>query len=213
MNWNLTDKKIAVVYPTSLFITSGQKTEGQADNAGGSFTAEDDSSNDVKGGKFVADNASVTFTATPNTGYTFDGWYTNEACTEGKTTTNPMTVSSITTGKTVYAKFVPKTYTVTLTLTGDGYGSGGDASATATFNAALPSATMPTAAQGYALYGYYTDHNGEGTKVINADGTWIASVTGYTDGSKKWVHDGDVTLYAYYKKEFLPVTELSKILG
>ncbi len=209
LNWNLTDKKIAVVYPTSRFITSGQKTEGQDDNAGGSFTAEDDSSNDVKGGKFVADNASVTFTATPNTGYTFGGWYSNATCTtpyiagtnvsfsgEGNTT---MVISSITDNTTVYAKFVPKTYTVTLTRTGEGYGSGGDASATATFNATLPSATMPTAAQGYGFMGFYSAANGEGRQFINPSGEWVANA-GDTISDSKWIHDGGITLYAYYKE-------------
>ncbi len=209
LNWNLTDKKIAVVYPTSWFITSGQKTEGQADNAGGSFTAEDDSSNDVKGGKFVANNASVTFSATPNTGYTFGGWYSNATCTtpyiagtnvsfsgEGNTT---MVISGITTGKTVYAKFVPKTYPITLTLTGEGYGSGGDASATATFNATLPSATMPTAAQGYGFMGFYSAANGEGRQFINPSGEWVANA-GDTISDSKWILDGGITLYAYYKE-------------
>ena len=199
LNWNLTDKKIAVVYPTSLFITSGQKTEGQDDNAGGSFTAVDDSSKDVKGGKFVADNASVIFSATPNTGYTFDGWYTNEACTDGKNASNPMTVSSITTDKTVYAKFVPKTYTVTLTRVGEGYGSGGDASATATFNAALPIATMPTAAQGYCFMGFYSETGGNGRRFIDPSGNWITNA-GDTISDGKWILDDDITLYAYYKE-------------
>ena len=197
--WNVTDKAMQIVYPTSRFITSGQKTEGQADNAGGSFTAVDDSSNDVKGGKFVADNASVIFTAAQNTGYTFDGWYTNEACTDGKNASNPMTVSSITTDKTVYAKFVPNTYTVTLTRTGDGYGSGGDASATATFNAALPSATMPTAAQGYGFMGFYSAANGEGRQFINPSGEWVANA-GDTISDSKWILDNGITLYAYYKE-------------
>ena len=47
--------------------------------------------------------------------------------------------------------------------------------------------------------GYYTETGGGGTKLINADGTWIASVDGYTDGSKNWIHGSDVTLYAYYQ--------------
>ncbi|MBR2166802.1 MAG: InlB B-repeat-containing protein, partial [Paludibacteraceae bacterium] len=139
--WNETDKAIAVEYPTSWWITTGQ-----SDASGGSFTAVDNSSNNVKGGKFVANGASVTFEATPNTGYNFDGWYTDEDCTEGKNTSNPMTISSITANKTIYAKFVPETYTVTLTRSGTGYGSGGSGSVTATYNATLPAATLPTAA-------------------------------------------------------------------
>jgi uncharacterized repeat protein (TIGR02543 family) len=197
LNWNLTDKKIAVVYPTSWFITSGQKTEGQDDNAGGSFTAVDNGSRDVTGGKFVADGASVTFEATPNTGYNFDGWYTDEDCTEGKNTSNPMTVSSITANKTIYAKFVPETYTVTLTQTGAA--SAGTASVTASYNADAPTiATLPTAAEGYAFMGYYSATDGEGTQFVQANGTWN-DVTGYISGGK-WIYDDDVELFAYFKK-------------
>lgn len=196
LNWNLTDKKIAVVYPTSWFITSGQKTEGQDDNAGGSFTAMD-GSNDVKGGKFVADGASVTFEATPNTGYNFDGWYTNEACTADRDATNPKTISSIKANQTVYAKFVPETYTVTLTQTGAA--SAGTASVTASYNADAPTiATLPTAAEGYAFMGYYSATDGEGTQFVQANGTWN-DVTGYISGGK-WIYDDDVELFAYFKK-------------
>ena len=206
LNWNLTDKKIAVVYPTSWYITTGQKTTGQDDNAGGSFTAVDNASNNVYGGKFVANNATVTFTATPNTGYNFDGWYTDEDCTEGKNTSNPMTISSITANKTIYAKFVPETYTVTLTRSGTGYGSGGSGSVTATYNATLPAATLPTAANGYAFMGYYSATGGKGTQFMNASGTWATSVPDtITDG--KWVLDEGATLYAYYKKA--EITEIT----
>ena len=210
LNWNLTDKKIAVVYPTSWFITSGQKTEGQDDNAGGSFTAVDNSSNNVKGGKFVADNASVTFTATPNTGYNFDGWYTDEACTTGKDATNPMTVSSITANKTIYAKFVPNTYTVTLTQTGAG--SAGTPSVTASYNTTAPAiASLPTAPQGYAFMGYYTAADGEGSQLVAANGTW-QNVTGYTSGGK-WIRNGGAELFAYFKKaEITAITLNSSVL-
>lgn len=196
LEWNLTDKKIAVQYPTSWYITSGQKTEGQDDNAGGSFTALD-GLNDVKGGKFVANDASVTFRASPNTGYNFDGWYTNEACTEGRDATNPKTISSIRANQTVYAKFVPKTYTVTLTQTGAA--SAGTANVTASYNTTAPAiASLPTAAQGYAFMGYYTAADGEGSQLVAADGTW-QNVTGYTSGGK-WIYDDDVELFAYFKK-------------
>lgn len=210
LEWNLTDKKIAIQYPTSWFITSGQKTEGQDDNAGGSFTALDDADQDVTGGKFVANNASVTFTATPNTGYTFDGWYTNEACTEGKDATNPKTISSITADKTVYAKFVPNTYTVTLTQTGAG--SAGTPSVTASYNTTAPAiASLPTAPQGYAFMGYYTAADGEGTQFVQANGTWN-DVTSYISGGK-WIYDDGVELFAYFKKaEITAITLNSSVL-
>ena len=203
--WNVTDKSMQIQYPTSWFITSGQKTEGQDDNAGGSFTAVDDSSNDVKGGKFVAHNASVTFTATPNTGYNFSGWWSDAACTSSQYTAgtdveidgNAMTLSSIAADKTVYAKFAPKTYTVTLTQTGAA--STGTPSVTASYNTTAPAiAALPTAAQGYAFMGYYTAADGEGSQLVAANGTW-QNVAGYTSGGK-WIRDGGAELFAYFKK-------------
>ncbi|MBQ7531068.1 MAG: helix-turn-helix domain-containing protein [Paludibacteraceae bacterium] len=215
LDWNLTDKKIAVEYPTSWYITSGQKTTGQEDEDGGSFTAVDGSSNNVKGGKFVANSASVTFTASPNTGYTFGGWYSDASCTTAYTAgtyvafsganNSVMTLSSITADKTVYAKFTPKTYTVTLSQTGAA--SSGTASVTATYNAALPAiGTLPTAANGYAFMGYYSAANGTGTQFTNASGTWVTSVTD-TISDSKWVLDAGATLYAYFKKA--EITELA----
>lgn len=206
--WNVTDKSMQIVYPTSWYITTGQKTTGQSDNAGGSFTATDNADNDVKGGKFVANNATVTFVATPNTGYTFGGWYSDAACTtpytagtnvsfsgEGNTT---MVISSITTAnQTVYAKFVPNTYTVTLTQTGAG--SAGTPSVTASYNTTAPAiASLPTAPQGYAFMGYYTAADGEGSQLVAANGTW-QNVTGYTSGGK-WIRNGGAELFAYFKQ-------------
>ena len=211
--WNVTDQSLQIVFPTSWYITTGQKTVGQDDSNGGSFTAvETTNSNvDVKGGKFVANNATVTSTATPNTGYNFSGWYSESTCTtayvngtggaaisgEGGVV---LTLSSIRANKDIYAKFTPKTYTITLTRTGTGYSSGGDATLTATYGAAFPAATMPTAAEGYAFMGYYSEANGAGTQFTNASGVLLANITDYSDESGNWKYDGTKTLYAYYKK-------------
>ena len=211
LNWNLTDKKIAVVYPTSWYITTGVN-----DALGGSFTAVDNSSNNVYGGKFVANSANVVFTATPNTGYNFSDWYSNSTCTTPYTAgtgvafsgegNSVMTLSGITANKTVYAKFTAKTYTVTLTRSGTGYGSGGTASVTATYNQTLPAITLPTAANGYAFMGYYTDEDGEGSQIINASGV-VQAVDGYTDADKKWKRDAATELFAYFKQA--EITELA----
>lgn len=52
----------------------------------------------------VANGTSVTFTATPNFGYEFEGWYTNAACTTEKSTSNPLEVTA-SSNITRYAKF------------------------------------------------------------------------------------------------------------
>lgn len=53
----------------------------------------------------------------------------------------------------------------------------------------------------YTFGGYWTeDANGaSGSKVIDNEGNWIASVADYTDASKKWIHAGTSTiLYAQW---------------
>lgn len=104
---------------------------------------------------------------------------------------------------TLRAYWIPNTYTVNLDLDEDHKGTtaGATTSQTVTYNAVTTTVpSRPTGAEGYGLDGYYTDHNGAGIKLINGDGTWIASVEGYTNADKKWIRADGVTLYAYYKK-------------
>jgi len=143
------------------------------------------------------------------TGYNFGGWATSQANADAGTKAyddgEEVSNLSSTNGAIVdlFAIWTPKNYTVTLDIDEVHKGTidGKTTSQSVTYNAATSNVSkLPTAENGYGLEGYYTDQLGAGTKVIDYDGTWIASVTGYTDGSKNWVHDGDVTLYAYYKK-------------
>ena len=84
---------------------------------------------------------------------------------------------------TVWAHWTVNTYTVTLNRQG---GSGGTASVTATYDAAMPSATMPTR-RGYAFEGYYTATNG-GTQYYTATGA----------SARKWNIASNATLYAQW---------------
>ncbi len=153
----------------------------------------------LKGGGAIA--------ARTKTGYTFGGYYANsngtgtQYYTNALASANPWNVA--TNNQHIYAKWTANNYRVTFDVDEDHQGTttGATAYQDVTYDGATTTVpNRPTAANGYALTGYYTDHNGAGTKVINGDGTWIASVDGYTDGSKHWMHDGDVTLYAYYQK-------------
>lgn len=87
----------------------------------------------------------------------------------------------------------------TVTLNNNDATTPGTESVIVTYGSALSNITVPTKTD-YTFYGYYTENAGEGRQLINDAGEWIASVDGYTNENKKWVHDGDVTLYAYYKK-------------
>ncbi len=161
----------------------------------------------------------VAFNLTANgftkTGYSFDGWattadgavtYANEANVSNLTPVNNGTA-------TLYAKWSPVAYSVTLdgdeehNKTAGTYALTGG---TATFDAALPSftGTLPTAADGYAFMGFYSEQNGNGVQVIDANGAWIATAAGYTSGGN-WVHEGNTTLYAYFKKAEITAVELS----
>lgn len=211
--WNLTGYKIAVTYPTSRFIEIGQNIA-----EAGSVTAVDGESNTIVNGQAIRDGGSITFTAATNTGYNLSGWFDNEGCTTGQYTTGTnvtinseaktLTLNNVDNAKTVYAKFAPKTYPITLTQTGAKIT--GTASATATYNTVLPAITKPTPADGYAFMGYFTAADGAGTKFIDENGAWIANITGYTDAEKKWIQDGVIELFAYFKKAEISISLSSK---
>ena len=120
------------------------------------------------------------------TGWTFGGWYKDDACTQsagaaGATLTTPNYATSGTVN--LYAKWTAKTTTVTLDMQS---GLNGSSPVTATYDSAMPSATMPTRT-GYTFGGYFTETNGSGTKYYNADGS----------SAKKWdITDATKTLYA-----------------
>lgn len=136
-------------------------------------------------------------------GYTFSGWNTQADGLGTAVSENGW--FTITANTTLYAQWTPVGYTITLDKqTGaTGYGSSGTAAnPTATYNAVLPaiSGTMPAGTGSYGFMGFYTGTLGTGLRLTDASGAWIASVEGYTDADKKWIHAGDVTLYAYYKQ-------------
>ena len=121
---DLTNNKLSITYPTSRKITIGTKTtsagSASADPGdGGVVTAVDNSDNTITDGDYVADNASVTFTAAANYGYSRRGWYGTAECTGEPLSTAPSyTISNITTDKTVYVLFEEALYNVTVYLDG-----------------------------------------------------------------------------------------------
>ena len=63
----------------------------------------------------VEDSKSVTFTATAENGYKFDGWYSDADCTTAITgATDTTYTTTVTADTTVYAKFVAETYNITV---------------------------------------------------------------------------------------------------
>ena len=161
-------------------------------------------------------NSSTLSTAITNptrTGYTFNGWHkTNGSGQLIINTAGALQAGTDYTGAggiwtndgavTLYAGWTPKTCTVTFDYqsSAEGYGTSGTLSnVTATYDAAMPALTgnMPTAANGYAFMGFFSETGGNGTKYYSAD--------------KSSAHNWDVdtesttTLYAYYKKAEITV--------
>lgn len=149
----------------------------------------------------------LTANAFTKTGYTFAGWATEAtgavAYTDGAEVSNLTTVNNGT--ATLYAKWTPNQYTVTLDkqTSAEGYGGneGTVANQTVTFDATLTtvSGSMPTAKNGWAFMGFYSATGGNGRRFIDPSGNWVTTA-GDTIRDSKWVYDGNVTLYAYYKK-------------
>ncbi|MCQ2342893.1 MAG: InlB B-repeat-containing protein, partial [Paludibacteraceae bacterium] len=139
-------------------------------------------------------NGTVTKPTDPTaTGYTFGDWYKEAACSNAWDFSTDIVQANC----TLYAKWTAKQTNITLNANTEHHGSTGS-SVTATYDAVLPDFTPCTPASGYSLDGYFTAATG-GTKVINANGTLVASVSGYTDANSKWKkEDASLTLYAQY---------------
>ena len=99
-NWNKTSRG------------TGGSVSAQTTESGHNFA--------IRNGEYVAHGGDITYTATPATGYTFEGWYNNDYNTRFSTT-NPYTSSNIQTTENVEAKFVEKATAVTLSNDGHGH--------------------------------------------------------------------------------------------
>jgi len=88
----------------------------------GSISAKNNTtSSAISSGDDVLSASNITFTASPNTGYEVEGWYTNAACTAGKhdAGSTTYTIASLSSDVTVYVKFIKTTYNITYTSAGN----------------------------------------------------------------------------------------------
>ncbi len=143
-------------------------------------------------------DATITVTAPTRTGYTFTGYWTSASGDGTKIIdTDGHFVNTVVSGyvasgrkwqrtsnTNLYARWTANTYTVTLNKQS---GSGGSANVTATYDAAMPSATMPTRT-GYNFQGYYGSTGGSGTKYYNANAS----------SAHVWDVANNTTIYAYW---------------
>jgi len=180
-----------VTYSVTYAVGTGYTSYGSLSAANTSTSAA------ISSGSSVESGTGVTFTASPNAHYKVAGWYSDASCSSaiagaGTGTTYSTTISANT---TVYVKFVLIQTALTLNL----HSGSGSTAVTATHGSALPSFTAATRT-GYTLQGYYTAES-SGTKIINANKSLVASVSGYTDGSSKWIYTGTtLTLHAQWSE-------------
>ena len=173
------------------------------------------SSGSVTGGTFSADvssaceNATVTLTATPAGGYDFTSWTITKTA-DGSDITSSVSLSGTTSatftmpdyGVTVNATFTPSGYAITL----DKNGGDSDGSAVAAENAtAFTDGFTPPSRTGYDVEGYYLEAACE-TQVAEADGNFIASVEGWTNGSSQFTRNATGKLYANWTAKTSTVT-------
>ena len=126
-------------------------------------------------------------------GYTFQGYF--DAASGGTKYYNANGTSARTWNKasnaTLYAQWTANQYTVTFDKQN---GTGGSANVSATFDAAMPSATMPTRT-GYTFQGYFDATSG-GNQYYNANGS----------SARTWNKTANATLYAQWTANQYTVT-------
>lgn len=109
-----------VLADTDSFVISNKAkysvTFGSNDANMGKVKVSDGTNSYTTSPASVEDSKSVTFTATAENGYKFDGWYSDADCTtaiEGATG-GATYITTVTADTTVYAKFVAETYNITV---------------------------------------------------------------------------------------------------
>lgn len=134
------------------------------------------------------------------TGYTLTKW--NTAAGGGGADHSLSESYTTNAGLNLYAIWTAKTYTLSLDNQSATTAST-PTSVTVTYNASTnltgTVVTTPPTKTGYTFGGYYTGTGGSGVQLITDAGVVNASVTGYTDGDKKWIKDGNATVTVYAK--------------
>lgn len=135
----------------------------------------------------AVEGSKVTMTATPTTGYDFDGYYT--AATGGNLISSDATYSYYVFGtKSIYARFKLKTYTITYNKGANGTGTVASTTKTHGTNATLSSSTFTRS--GYTQTGWSTSDGG--AKAYDLGGTYTTNAA--------------ATLYPYWTQNTYAIT-------
>ena len=207
------DIKIYDALPTAAVSCSNTVTLSKGSESNGTLTL---GSTSITTCNATASTRQVTISVSPSTGYAAPStlsWTKSSGTVTATKISGPTGSSAPYTYVYEFTKdnsgsgtfgvtCTAKSYTVTLN---DGDGSGGDGSVTVTYNANtnLTSAVTKPTRTGYNFAGYKTSAL---TTLIDANGDWVASVSGYTDASKNWIYADDVTLNAQWTVKNYSVT-------
>ena len=145
----------------------------------------------------IALNEQVDVTISTSEGYTYKSGTITIGTNAAKSIEKGKSTHTICGTTTINAQWTANKYTVT--LNNQGATTAGTASVQATFDAAMPSATMPTKT-GYTFGGYYTTTNGGGTQYYNANG----------GSARTWNIASNTTLYAKWTADTYPITYKDK---
>lgn len=196
------------------YIDGVQSTSNTATGVGSITIGSNTSGTNVtQYSQTVDKGTSVSFSATPGTGYTFDDFYTDTACTDSAG--NSMTLNSNT---TIYANFVPVGYNVTAracysTDLGSSYtnsnATGGTVKAGSSTAGATSTATVKytqtvqlvaTAKSGYDFVGWYDGTGSNATRLsTGATYTYTLEQTGAVSVYARFNQKKTTTIYMTYR--------------
>ena len=187
--FNSSTKNLTVTYPTIYKVTYSQTPAAAADAP--------TTNPSVTSGNSVVAGTSVTFTAkTAKTGYTWKGWYGNDAGSGTALSANQAYTTSITANTTIYAVYTANTYTVAFNANG---GTGTMSNQNFTYGTTQNLTTNAFTRTGYSFAGWNTKADGTGTSYTDKQSVNnLTSTNGET-----------VTLYA----KWTPITYTVKFNG
>ena len=182
--YNTSDKSIKVQYPTAYTVTFSHTPTAAADAPTSSISS----------GAYVLANTSLTFTAKDaKTGYTWKGWYDNNAGTGTALSTNKAYTRSTTSNTTIYAVYTTNTYTVAFNANG---GTGTMSAQNFTYGTAKNLTANTFTRTGYTFAGWNT--KADGTETSYTDKQSVNNLTS-TNGAT-------VTLYAKWTANKYDIT-------
>ena len=171
----------------TCYYVNGSSFNGSSAIASSSITinSSDSGAHEQYGG--AVEGTKVSMTATPKTGYKFDGYY--DAATGGNLISSSASYNYYVFGtKSVYARFSLKTYTITYNKGANGTGTVASTTKTHGTNATLSSNTFTRT--GYTQDGWSTTDGG--AKAYNLGGSYTT--------------DADVTLYPHWTQNTYAIT-------